>query len=376
MSSKWPEKYIIGLTGNIATGKSVVRKMLEHLGAYGIDADGLSHRAVAKGAPGYQPVIDAFGKWILNPDGEVDRNKLGRLVFNDAEAMACLEDIVHPLVSQAIGIMVKRATQRVIVIEAIKLLESDLRNVCDTIWVVNVPEEVQMKRMMEKRGLSRDEAAQRAHSQSAQHQKLAAANVVIQNTGSFEDTWKIVVAEWKKVTPQSDTFQVAKTVEGEFSVMRGRPRDSAAIAELVTALSGGAHKLTQIDVMAAFGEKAFMLLKLGGKNVGVAGWQVENLVARTTEFFIAPSMPMEKALKTLMDEVERASSDLQCEASLLFLPPALAAHQAIWKQLGYERRDPKSLGVQAWTDAATESFQPNTSLFFKQLRQDRVLRPI
>src|SRR5262245_46222568 len=99
--------------------------MLEHLGAYGIDADGLSHRATAKGAPGYQPTIDAFGKWILNAEGEIDRGKLGKLAFNDSEAMAKLEDIVHPLVIQAIDVMVKRASQKVIVIEAIKLLESE-----------------------------------------------------------------------------------------------------------------------------------------------------------------------------------------------------------------------------------------------------------
>lgn len=128
--------------------------------------------------------------------------------------------------------------------------------------------------------------------------------------------------------------------------------------------------------MAAFGEKAFMLLQLDGQNVGVAGWQVENLVARTTEFFIDPSVPAEKGLKTLMDEVERASGELQCEASLLFLPPNLAALQGTWKQLGYEPRPSQSLGVQAWSDAAIESAQPGATLFFKQLRQDRVLRPI
>jgi len=376
VSTKWPEKYVIGLTGNVATGKSVVRKMLEHLGAYGIDADGLSHRATAKNAPGYQPTIDAFGKWILNTDGEIDRNKLSKLAFSDTEAMATLEDIVHPLVSQAIDVMVKRASQRVIVIEAIKLLESELRNFCDTVWVVNVPEDMQLVRMVEKRGLSTDEAAQRIHFQSSQQQKLAAAQTVIQNTGSFEDTWKQVVAEWKKVTPQSDTIQMVKPTKGEFVVARGRPRDSASIAELVTRLSGGARTVTADDVMAAFGEKAFMLLQQDGKNVGVAGWQVENLVARTTEFFIDPSLPIENALKILIAEVERASSDLQCEASLLFLPEGLAAHQATWKQLGYEPRKPQSLGVQAWADAAIESAQPNTSLFFKQLRQDRVLRPI
>jgi len=377
VSAKWPEKYIIGLTGNIATGKSVVRKMLEHLGAYGIDADALSHRATAKGAPGHQATLDSFGKWILGPDGEIDRVKLGRLVFNDPEAMSRLEDIIHPLVSQAIDVMVKRASQKVIVIEAIKLLESELRNVCDTVWVVNVPEEVQIQRLVEKRGLGRDEAAQRIHFQSAQHQKLAAAQVVIQNTGSFEQTWKNVAAEWKKINPQTDTLQmVTKQTEGDFSVARGRPRDSAAIAELVTRLSGGAKSMSQEDIMAAFGEKAFMLLQMNGQNVGVAGWQVENLVARTTEFFIDPAVPAEKGLKTLMDEVERASGDLQCEASLLFLPPNLAALQGTWKLLGYEPRTPQSLGVQAWTDAAIESAQPSTTLFFKQLRQDRVLRPI
>lgn len=376
MSTKWPGKYVIGLTGNIATGKSVVRKMLEHLGAYGIDADSLSHRAIAKGAPGYQATVEAFGKWILSPDGEVDRAKLGRLAFSDAEAMARLEDIVHPLVSQAIDVMVKRASQKVIVIEAIKLLESELRNVCDTIWVVNAPEETQIQRLVEKRGMSREEAAQRVHFQSAQHQKLAAANVIIQNTGNFEQTWQNVTAAWKKINPQADTLQITTQPQGEFVVARGRPRDSAAIAELVTRLSGGAKSMSQEDVMAAFGEKAFLLLQVNGQNVGVAGWQVENLVARTTEFFIDPSVPVEAGLKTLMNEVERASGELQCEASLLFLPPNLAALQGIWKQLGYEPRTPQSLGVQAWSDAAIESAQPNTTLFFKQLRQDRVLRPI
>lgn len=376
MSAKWPDKTIIGLTGNIATGKSVVRKMMEHLGAYGIDADALSHRAIAKGAPGYQAVLDAFGRWLLNPDGEIDRNKLGRLTFTDPEAMARLEKIVHPLVLQATDVMVKRAGQKFIVIEAIKLLESDLRNACDSVWVVNVPRELQVQRLIEKRNMSKEEAEQRISFQAPQDKKVSMANVVIQNTGSFEETWKQVSTEWKKNSPQSDTVQIVKQVDGQLSVVRGRPRDSEVIAELITRLSNGAKKVDIDDIMAAFGEKAFMLLQLNGKTVGVAGWQVENLVARTTEFFIDPTVAAESALYTLIDEVERASIDLQCEASLVFLPPALAAHQSTWKQWGYEPRTPQSLGVQAWTDAAVDSAQPNSTLFFKQLRQDRVLRPI
>ena len=89
--SKWAGKFVIGLTGNIGTGKSVIRRMLEHIGAYGIDADALSHRAMAKGSPGYQPVIEAYGRWILGADGEIDRARLGRVVFNDPEALAQLD---------------------------------------------------------------------------------------------------------------------------------------------------------------------------------------------------------------------------------------------------------------------------------------------
>ena len=377
MNSKWPDKYVIGMTGNIATGKSVVRKMLEHLGAYGIDADALSHRAIAKGAPGYQPVINTFGKWLLKPDGEIDRGKLGKLTFNDPEAMKELEAIIHPLIEQAVDMMIQRASQKVIVIEAIKLLESNLRQGCNAIWVVNVPVEHQLRRLMEKRSMTREDALQRIQFQNDQQNKLSAAQIVIQNTGSFEETWKRVVSEWKKINPTSDTGQMmAPANPGEFMVARGRPRDSAVIAELVTRLSMGTHKMTSSDVMAAFGEKAFMLLQLKGTNVGIAGWQVENLVARTTEFYIDTGVELEKGLKTLLNEVERASLDLQCEASIIFLPGNLAALQSIWRNLGYEARTAQTLGVQAWTDAALESARPNTRLFFKQLRADRVLRPI
>ena len=120
--SNWPGTYVIGLTGNIATGKSVVRRMLEHLGAYTIDADALSHRVISKGAPGYQPVLEAFGMWLLDKDGQINRGKLARVVFADREALKQLEGIIHPYVGQAIDILSKRASQKVIVIEAIKLL--------------------------------------------------------------------------------------------------------------------------------------------------------------------------------------------------------------------------------------------------------------
>jgi dephospho-CoA kinase len=369
---------VIGLTGNIATGKSVVRRMLEHLGAYGIDADALGHRAIAKGAPGYQPTVDTFGKWLLGENGEIDRTRLGRLVFSDAEALQQLERIVHPLVDQAIDLMIQRATQQTIVIEAIKLLETKLVRACDTIWVTTAPQKIQLARLMQKRSMTEQEALQRIHAQPPQDSKTAAANLVIQNMGSFEDTWKQVVAGWKVISPKTDTNRLIMhpASKGELAVLRGRPRDSTQIATLITRLSGGSRPQTTDDIMAAFGEKAFLLLTADDQLVGLAGWQVENLVARTTDLYVDPSIALDRALKTLILEIESASQDLQCEASLLFLLPQQATQEAIWKELGYSRRTPQSLGVQAWHDAAVESQPTNTILLFKQLRQDRVLRPI
>jgi len=378
--SNWPGKNVIGLTGNIATGKSVVRRMLEHLGAYTIDADALSHRVIAKGAPGYQPVLDKFGTWLLEKDGQIDRDKLGRLVFADGQALAQLEDIIHPYVGQAVDILAKRASQPVIVIEAIKLLESELRNRCDVIWVTDAPQEVQVERLIRKRGMSKEDALQRVHSQSAQREKLAAAKVIINNTGSYDDLWKQVNEAWKKISPSQETgpatLIVSKAGPGSFTLQRGKPRDSQKIADLVTRLSKGKRAMTKDEIMEAFGDKAFLLLQLESELVGVAGWQVENLVARTTDLYLDPKATADKALPLIMAEVERASSDLQCEASLVFPPMELVGFDSVWKHVGYERRSPDSLGVQAWTDAAIESMPKGSALFFKQLRTDRVLRPI
>ena len=376
--STWPGKYAIGLTGNIATGKSVVRRMLEHLGAYTIDADALAHRVIAKGAPGYKPVIDTFGTWILDEGGQINRSKLGRLVFADRQALTQLEAIIHPYVAQAVDLLARRATQNVVVIEAIKLLESDLRKYCDAIWVTDAPQEVQVERLMRKRSMSREDALQRIRSQPAQMQKLAAASVIINNTGSYEDLWKQVNEAWKKIAPapEPETLIPVKPAVGDFSLQRGKPGDSQKIADLLTRLSRGRRSLNNDQVMEAFGDKAFLLLQLGADLIGIAGWQVENLVARTTDLYLDPRAPVDKALPLLLAEVEKASSDLQCEASLVFPPIELVGFDSVWKHIGYERRSPDTLGVQAWTDAALESMPRGSALFFKQLRTDRVLRPI
>jgi dephospho-CoA kinase len=194
--SRWANKYVIGLTGNIAVGKSVVRQMLQHLGAYTVDADGLTHRAMAPGAPAYKPVIDTFGQFILDADKNINRAMLGQIVFSNPDALAKLEAIVHPVIAQAVGTLVSRSTQPIAVIEAIKLVEGDLGKAVDEIWVVDSSPETQYRRLIGPRKMSEAEAKQRILAQGPQAEKLAKATVVIKNDGNVDETWKQVQAAY------------------------------------------------------------------------------------------------------------------------------------------------------------------------------------
>jgi len=379
--SKWAGKLVIGLTGNIGTGKSVVRRMLEHLGAFGIDADALAHRAIAKGAPGYKQVISQFGQWMVKEDGEIDRKKLGRLVFNDPEALQILEGIIHPLVFKALDHIIKRVQHKVIVIEAIKLLETEIKDACDSLWVTYTTPEVQLERLVIRRKMGVMDAKQRIDAQPPQEEKLNLANVAIDNGGSLEDTWKQVYDHWLKLVPKQTseseaTLATVQSLSGELSVRRGTPRRSAEIAEFLNQASYNGRTYTRKEIMEAFGEKAFLVLQAGDTMVGVLGWQVENLIARTVDLEIITKVPLDKAIPLLVNEMERASGELQCEISLLFLNPNMAKLEQIWQQLGYEVQTPDDLKVIAWMNAARDSMQNDTTLFFKKLRQDRVLRPI
>jgi dephospho-CoA kinase len=376
--SRWPGKYVIGLTGNIATGKSVVRKMLEHLGAYGIDADALAHRAMAKGAPGFPLVTKAFGDWVLDDEGQIDRALLAKIVFSDPGALERLEAIVHPLVTHAIDLLIRRARHSVVTIEAIKLLETDLAAGCDAVWVVTAPENLQVARLMHKRKMSEAAAKQRIAAQTSQTGKLRAASVVIRNDGSFENTWEQVQSAWADLPKPKEPLleEPPEALPGQLLVRRGRPQDADDIARFITQVTHGKKSMNREDVMAAFGEKAFLLIERDSHTAGIAGWQVENLVTRIDELYFAPNVPLEEAIPALMGQVESASNELQSEASLLFLPPYLAQHAGTWRGVGYRPQTIQGLGVRAWQEAAIESMPRGSSLWFKRLREDRVLRPL
>jgi dephospho-CoA kinase len=376
--SRWVGKYVIGLTGNIATGKSVVRKMLEHLGAYGIDADALAHRAMAKGAPGYPLVVRAFGEWILDREGFIDRTRLSKIAFSDPAALVQLEAIIQPLVMQAIDILIRRAKQNVVVIEAIKLLETDLMVGCDTIWVAHCPVKSQIERLMHKRKMTEAAAKQRIASQSSQHMKMRSANVVIHNDGTFENTWNQVQESWAKLPMPEEPLLTAPlaAAPGQLAVRRGRPQDADRIARFISRVTHGKRRMTRTDIMNAFGEKAFLLVERDSKIGVVVGWQVENLVTRIDELYFDPSLQFDTTIPVLMEAVEKASRELQSEASLLFLPPYMAQRAGIWRSVGYVPQTIQGLGFRAWQEAAIETMPRGASLWFKRLRADRVLKPL
>jgi len=192
-----PCPYCIGLTGNIATGKTTVGRMLAMLGAELIDADRVAHRVMAPDGAAYEGVVRTFGPHILASDGTIDRRKLGALVFADPAALRRLEELVHPAVTALIRAQIYRSPAPVVVIEAIKLLESDLAPLCDEIWVTTCPEELQLERLMTTRGLSREEAELRIRAQPSQEEKLAVADVVIDTSGTLEETRRQVLRAWE-----------------------------------------------------------------------------------------------------------------------------------------------------------------------------------
>lgn len=196
-------RVIIGLTGNIGTGKSTVIRYLARKGAQTLDADRIAHEVMEPGGPAYAPVVEAFGAAILRADGAIDRAALGAIVFADSERLRVLEAIVHPAVFACTRTLLASSQAPVAVIEAIKLLESGrLLPLCTEIWVVTASEETQLRRLMETRAMSDAEARRRMAAQSSQEEKVRQATRVIPNDGTPAELYAHLDAMWAELEKQ------------------------------------------------------------------------------------------------------------------------------------------------------------------------------
>lgn len=194
---------VIGLTGGIASGKSVVSRMLAERGALVIDADKVGHEAYAPGSDCYRAVIDAFGADIVAADGQIDRKALGAKVFGDPEQRKRLEGIVWPWMRATMDERLRRLRQEgvpVVVLEAAVLIEADWTPIVDQVWVVIVPPELAKERIMLRNGLSAEQADQRIGAQLTNEERARHGQVIIENAGTLAELEERVTAEWDRLT--------------------------------------------------------------------------------------------------------------------------------------------------------------------------------
>ncbi|MGW2813031.1 dephospho-CoA kinase [Streptomyces sp. NPDC001415] len=177
----------VGLTGGIGAGKSEVSRLLVSYGAVLIDADRIAREVVEPGTPGLAAVVEAFGPGILSADGTLDRPRLGRIVFSDPEKLATLNKIVHPLVGARSAELESAAGPGSVVIHDVPLLtENGLAALYDLVVVVDAAPETQLDRLVRLRGMTPDEARARMAAQADRAQRLAVADLVIDNDGPLE----------------------------------------------------------------------------------------------------------------------------------------------------------------------------------------------
>ena len=191
--------FLLGLTGNIACGKSTVGRLLaDRYGADYVDADRIVHALYAAGTPETRAIAERFGADLLHHDGTIDRRRLGDRVLGDPVALRDLEDLLQPGVRAAIEHRLVSSTADVVVLDAIRLIEAGLVERCQAVWVVTCDRTAQIARLMAARSMTEAQAALRVDSQRPVEEKLAYATEVIENRASLDDLTAQVDAAWQR----------------------------------------------------------------------------------------------------------------------------------------------------------------------------------
>ena len=209
------DKLIIGVTGNIATGKSAITRQAYENGALVIDADQIVHELMDSNANMQAAIALAFGSDVRRPDGRINRRVLGELVFNDDNALRDLEEMVHPVVQLEIGQRIKDTDKSIVFLEVIKLLEGPLADICHQVWVTRCPKQRQLERLIICRGLDAETATHRIELQTPQEEKVAQADVVIDTAGLMRETEAQFQMAWSRLPDPATLDPVAIQVPAE-----------------------------------------------------------------------------------------------------------------------------------------------------------------
>ncbi|MBA4541567.1 MULTISPECIES: dephospho-CoA kinase [Thermoactinomyces] len=202
---------LLGLTGSIATGKSTVAEMLKRRGAVVVDADQVARKVVEPGSLGLNRIKETFGSEMLTADGQLDRAKLGELVFADEEARLRLNALLHPLIMDEMKRMTAESLDKnpksIVIWDVPLLIEENLTQFVEQVIVVYVPQAIQLKRLMERNHLTKTEAIKRMQSQLSIEEKKKVADYIIDNSGSLEETERQVDQLWRYLTLKSGSDQ-------------------------------------------------------------------------------------------------------------------------------------------------------------------------
>ncbi|HCJ66077.1 MAG TPA: dephospho-CoA kinase, partial [Elusimicrobia bacterium] len=202
---------IIGLTGGIASGKSIVINEFKKLGAKIIDADRIAHQLLKQDKKIKKEIISFFGEEVQKKNGEINRKKLGKIVFADTKKRKLLEKIVHPLIiseiKKKLNHLITKSRNHCIVIDAPLLFEAGITNLVDKIIVVFVPKKIQLKRLMKRNQINKKEAEQRISSQWDIRKKVKSADFVINNTNNLSSLRKQVEIIWNRITEVKIFFE-------------------------------------------------------------------------------------------------------------------------------------------------------------------------
>jgi dephospho-CoA kinase len=432
--------YLIGLTGNLGSGKSTVRKMLEQLGARGIDADALAHVVIQRGSPTWRAIVDAFGVDVLQPSGWIDRRKLGTRVFADSAALQKLESFVYPAVGALTKELLHVAREPVVVIEAIKLVEAGMHLWCDALWVVTCSPVVQIERVMRARRMREEDARARLAAQGSLESKLRLAQVVIDNSGDENATRTQVEQAWKAMrpetardkrewlfglpvvevqpvvpaappapptvmvplpeiepapaapvvetteAPQPPPAPVAETVEipappgitaeTGLEVRRSRRTDLDALGIALAKAENRAKPLSRAEAFKRFGERGYRIAIADGRIVALAAWEAENLVATVRGVWAESDLAAWRALPRLFALIEEEAHQLLCEVALILVPPSAPAFIA--EQASEFGYQPTELNIlhPVWRQVAQDRLQPGDQIWVKRLREELITKPV
>ena len=406
-------KVIIGLTGNIATGKSAVMQLAHDQGALTIDADKIVHELMDNDATMQAAIAVAFGSEVRREDGRIDRNKLGEIAFADPTALQDLEAMIHPAVGKEVDARILASKQNVIFIEAIKLLEGNLRDICHQIWVTRCSPQRQLERLRVCRGMETEVAAVRIKAQPPQEEKVAQSDVLIDTNGLMKDTEAQFGIAWARLPnpataepmnrlPLPDESErngtrpltgrqaspkaaAPKKAEKEatpprlqpserpedLQVRRARPSDIPSILLLIQKATDGKVQMKRAELLMALSERGYFIGQVGTDISTVIGYNIDSQVARIDEIYIYPLEMAAQTGKAVLEDIEISAATHMGQIIVAFLPQD--APTSIRELFEAEAYEPMPLDEMArgWQGAIEESQPEGTDYLVRLLRDTR-----